>query len=233
MGLDSVEILMKVEKTFGINIPDQEAEKIITVGDFHNSVWQHLEGKYTDKCKSQGLFYSLRKSVIDTFEVSKQEYKLNRRINDIFPSKQRRQVYFRFANANNLKLPGLVLTKPWSIFLTSFGFITILGGLSLSIILINFFDYSNWTILIPLASIILTYFVSNVLQPKRTVIEQTSVREFTEKVLALNYATLSQANGNNRKEVESVINNIIADMAGLELNEVTPEKKISDDLGID
>lgn len=44
MGLDSVEILMKVEKPFGINIPDQEAEKIITVGDFHNSVWQRLQG---------------------------------------------------------------------------------------------------------------------------------------------------------------------------------------------
>jgi hypothetical protein len=30
-----------------------------------------------------------------------------------------------------------------------------------------------------------------------------------------------------------VINHIIADMAGLDLEEVTPEKKIADDLGID
>lgn len=29
MGLDSVEILMKVEKPFGINIPDQECNRTL------------------------------------------------------------------------------------------------------------------------------------------------------------------------------------------------------------
>ncbi len=53
MGLDSIEILVKVEQTFGISIPDREAEKIITVGDFHDAVWRHLEGKYSDKCKNR------------------------------------------------------------------------------------------------------------------------------------------------------------------------------------
>lgn len=43
MGLDTVELLMTVEKHFGISIPDQEAENIITVGDFHEAVWQHLQ----------------------------------------------------------------------------------------------------------------------------------------------------------------------------------------------
>ena len=60
MGLDSLEILMKVEDTFGIKIPDREAEQILTVGDFHNAVWRHLSGKHSDKCKSQNLFYKLR-----------------------------------------------------------------------------------------------------------------------------------------------------------------------------
>ena len=39
MGLDSIEIVMKVEKTFDIKIPDREAEQIVTVADFHNAVW--------------------------------------------------------------------------------------------------------------------------------------------------------------------------------------------------
>jgi acyl carrier protein len=42
MGLDSVEILMKIENTFGIQIPKQEAEKIVTVGDFYDTIWNHL-----------------------------------------------------------------------------------------------------------------------------------------------------------------------------------------------
>jgi len=43
MGLDSVDIIIKVEKSFGIRIPNREAEKICTVGDIHNAVWQKLE----------------------------------------------------------------------------------------------------------------------------------------------------------------------------------------------
>lgn len=49
MGLDSVEILMKVEDTFRIKIPDFEAEQIVTVGDFHNTVWRHLSANQNRK----------------------------------------------------------------------------------------------------------------------------------------------------------------------------------------
>lgn len=32
-SLDTVELIMEFEKEFGITIPDEEAEKIVTVGD--------------------------------------------------------------------------------------------------------------------------------------------------------------------------------------------------------
>jgi len=32
-SLDTVELIMEFEKEFGISIPDEEAEKILTVGD--------------------------------------------------------------------------------------------------------------------------------------------------------------------------------------------------------
>ena len=233
MGLDSIEILMTVEKTFGISIPDKEAEKIITVGDFHNVVWRRLEGKHNDKCKSQTLFYKLRQSFFDTFNLSKTDINLDTSLNDIFPKDNRRHIYFDFANKNNIKLPDLVLTKPWTTFLNYFSFTTILGGLVLSSILIIFFNYSKWALLIPIAGIILTHYISQLLNPKRIIVQPETIKEFTQQVLTMNYSTLTQENGTNRKEVESVINNIIADMAGLDLHEVTPEKKIADDLGID
>src|SRR5205085_11054704 len=114
---------------------------------------------------------------------------------DIFPPDNRREVYFNFANANNLELSKLVLTKSWSTVLHSFGVATILGGLSLSLILIFFFDYSKWTLLIPVAGIVLTYFVSAMLNPMRTVIKPADVREFTQQVLSLNYAKLTKESG--------------------------------------
>lgn len=233
MGLDSVEILMKVEDTFGIKIPDREAEQILTVGDFHDAVWRHLEGRHSDKCKSQMLFYKLRRSFADAYGFSPPRFLLDTSPEDIFPKDKRREVYFGFAETTSLKLPELSLTKPWATLLTSFGIITIFGGLAASLVLINFFDVTKWTLLLPVAGIMLTLLLSGLFDPMRTVVRAKTVREFTDQTLALNYATFVTEIGTNRREMEKVINQIISDMAGLDFEEITPAKKIADDLGID
>lgn len=233
IGLDSVEILMKVEDTFGIKIPDQEAEKIITVGNFHDAVWRHLSGKQSDKCKSQGLYYKLRKSFANSFNFPTQQFNLNTSPELIFPKSNRRQEYFAFSNETNLKLPNLILTKPWAKILTTFGLITIIGGLVTSLVLINFYNYSKWTLLFCLAGIIMTILLSELFNPMRTLIKETTIREFIQRTLALNFTTLSTEQGTSRKEMESVVNYIISDLVGLDIEEISPDKKIADDLGID
>lgn len=224
---------MKVEDTFGIKIPDQDAEKILTVGDFHNAVWQHLSGKQSDKCKTQHLFYTLRKSFADIFNFAPKQLNPGTSPGDVFPKVNRRQEYLGFAKTTNLKLPGLSLTKPWTTLLTVFGFTTIIGGLATALLLFNFFGFSKWTLLIPVAGIILTLLFSELLNPKRTSIKEVTMREFTQHTLALNFATLITNEGTNRQEMGTVINHIIADMVGLDVDEVTAGKKIADDLGVD
>jgi hypothetical protein len=41
MGLDIVELVMTVEQTFGIDIPDRDAERLRTVGDVYWYVREH------------------------------------------------------------------------------------------------------------------------------------------------------------------------------------------------
>lgn len=40
-SLDTVELFMELEKEFGLQIPDEEAEKIVTVGDAVKYIEEH------------------------------------------------------------------------------------------------------------------------------------------------------------------------------------------------
>ena len=45
MGLDTVELIVAIEKKFKIDIPNPEGAQIVTVGDIHEVVWKHLPEK--------------------------------------------------------------------------------------------------------------------------------------------------------------------------------------------
>lgn len=69
MGLDSIELIIEIEKAFDISIPDHEAEKLRTVGDLHNSVWNHLVERRSSRCNSQILFYKFRSYLITAIGI--------------------------------------------------------------------------------------------------------------------------------------------------------------------
>jgi acyl carrier protein len=66
MGLDSVELICKLEQEFGISIPDEDAERIYRVGEMYELIVSILQPKIwknyitSGKCVSQNLFYQLR-----------------------------------------------------------------------------------------------------------------------------------------------------------------------------
>lgn len=233
MGLDSVELIMEFEKVFEMQIPDQEAEKLRTVGDVHNYIWHRLENWHSNKCNSQILSYKLRMHCIEQFGVPKSSFQTVNNMNNLFPKEERRKTYFEVAKSMYLKFPSLILSRPWDIFLNGVGLISILGGLILATILCVFLNYSNWFFLIPVAGIFFTWFLSILLNPKRIIICPFLVREFIQKTLSLNFIQFSKDSGTNRKEVESVINHIILNKLGVDLDEISPEKNFVDDFGID
>ena len=46
MGLDTVEIVLRTEETFNVNLPDDECGKVVTVGDLYRLVLNKLELPY-------------------------------------------------------------------------------------------------------------------------------------------------------------------------------------------
>lgn len=230
MGLDSIEILMKVEDTFGIKISNREAERILTVGDFHDAVWRQLSGRPSSVCQSQRLFYSLRRSFAS---IAPAQITPETSTEILFPKANRRERYGNFSATTGLKLPDLLLETFWQQVLTVVGIAAIMGGLSIALLLVNVYDYSKWIFLLPVAGMLLTFLFSQLLTPRRTMIAAVSMRDFTRHVLALNYTTLSAREGTNRSEMEAIINHIIAGMTGIEFSKITADRKIADDLGID
>ena len=62
MGLDSVELVMRVEERFGIEIHDSEAEPIRTPGMLVDLVFSKLQTGPQNYCASQRAFYVLRRA---------------------------------------------------------------------------------------------------------------------------------------------------------------------------
>ncbi len=54
-----------------------------------------------------------------------------------------------------------------------------------------------------------------------------------EETLAINFNKITSNIVISKKEVELIINYIISDKGGIDLKEITPEKSIGNDLGID
>jgi acyl carrier protein len=46
MGLDTVEIVLRTEETFNVNLPDDECSQVVTVGDLYRLVLSKLELPY-------------------------------------------------------------------------------------------------------------------------------------------------------------------------------------------
>ena len=78
MGLDSVELIMEFEKAFEIRIPDQEAEKLRTVGEVHNYIWNRLDYQKTLSKQMAKLTMSFQKKIEEkSIEILKKGFNYN------------------------------------------------------------------------------------------------------------------------------------------------------------
>lgn len=233
MGLDSVELIMEVETAFGIRIPDAEAEKITTVGDLYETVWKYIDHETSGRCTSQMLFYKIRRNMVKTFGLARNEITPDADPDRLFESAQKRMIYTKVAEEVQLDFPPLVLRRPWDSILGWTAGGLILMSLGVNFYLVNFKDYSGWIFLSTLVLVIILGKLSHSFDPLRTRVPYQNMRIFTQQVLKMNYAALRNGSGVVRKEMEQVIDMIIVDKLGVDPIEVSPEKSFTDDLGVD
>lgn len=109
MGLDSVEILLEVEDTFNITIPDEEAASISTVGELHDSILRKMPGiSSKTPCGSQRAFYQLRRGLTHCFGTKRRKIRTGTPSEEVIPRENRRELWKTFGSHLQFRIPELV-----------------------------------------------------------------------------------------------------------------------------
>lgn len=107
MSLDSVELLISVEKHFDIHIPDPEAAKINTLQDFADCVYSKIKINPSEICKSRILFYRLRIYFQNTFGILPTDFYPKKRIGELIPATKLKDTWRMIEQEFDVQLPRL------------------------------------------------------------------------------------------------------------------------------
>ncbi|MGC3944416.1 MAG: hypothetical protein QM762_07850 [Chryseolinea sp.] len=107
MGLDSVTLIVDVERHFGISISNQEAERIYTVQDFADCIFSRVILHPDQKCKSQILFYKCREFLTEKLGVRREDISPGTKLNQLIPVSDLKSVWTSIQLHFLIKLPDL------------------------------------------------------------------------------------------------------------------------------
>ena len=121
MGLDGVELVLAVEETFGISIPDSVAFEMTTPAMMISFVQQAVSARPERKaCISQRAFHKVRASLMKATGVGRRDVTLKTPIKRLFSGPQRTEHWRDFRGYAGLSdLPNLGSLSGWLIGPTS------------------------------------------------------------------------------------------------------------------
>ncbi len=232
MGLDTVELVMDVEESFGIQIPDDDAQKIVTVGDLFEFIKSQTDLAPAGTCLTATTFYEIRRG----FENSgiNERFAPSTPVGDIVPNRNRRSFWAKLARSTKLRFPDLVRPS-WIVvsnvlitFSASILTALIASGRDVSgtifvITMIAGFFFFGWA-----TAIVTRPFAKNFSSDFKT------FRGLSERVLALNATILKNKHGPmGPNDIWVILRELIVNQLGVDSDEVTPTASFVKDLGCD
>jgi acyl carrier protein len=110
MGLEVVELILMVEKDFGVEIPNKDANKIQTPGELADWVVAHVKTGKNASCLSQARFHRLRALLMET-SVPRRKIRPSTPLTELLQEDNARQEFWARLKAtpNARDLPRLEL----------------------------------------------------------------------------------------------------------------------------
>jgi hypothetical protein len=107
MGLDSVELIVEVEKFFNITIPDNEAEQVFTVEDFAKTVSNHLIFQTTESEIFKTVFNKIQNYFIHELPYEIDSFQLEVPLENLFIYDDKQGIWDKMQEYIELEIPKL------------------------------------------------------------------------------------------------------------------------------
>lgn len=229
---DSGELMAQVQTAFNINIPPEVSEKLLTVGHLHREVWAQMGDRGNRQCLTQRVFYQLRNALAESPAPG---YVLTPStiLAPLIPAETRKTLWVNIEQSTGLKLPRFVFSLQQKIRFAMCNIILLFITVYCAYFLNTRYQLGYWT-LIPLGIglINLIMLIERVCYPLKKTLPVGTLGELTNETVTINAAMLTR-NGASKTDVEKIINYIIRDTIGVGMEEILPEKRFVQDLGVD
>ena len=111
MGLDTVELVMRIEEEFSIELPDAELESVRTVDDLYKLILRRLDTQ--PSCLSSKAFYHVRRSLVECLNLPRRAIRPSTPLDSLLPRTSLVQHWQEIADHSGLILPPLKRRRRW------------------------------------------------------------------------------------------------------------------------
>lgn len=243
MGLDSVELVLRIEDEFSISLPDDEVSNVKTVGDLYDLVLRKLD--VTPSCLSSKAFYRTRQAITDCLAVPRRSVRPSTDLGELLPEKSRNALWDQISGRTSLQFPRLRLPKRWrNRFLALSIAAAAMIVISIWIASRNWFDssheFASFLAAFVLCAVLAGLFSQIVIRFTPHLANElpvTTVGELARTVLTLNHDEFAppapEDTTLSKEYVWTRIVGIFCDQLQVEPEEVVPTASIAQDLGVD
>lgn len=228
MGLDVVELVMRIEEEFGIEIGDEDASQISTPGQMHAFLLHKLSIFDGKECATSRVFYRTRRALMEMSGAKRRAIRPATSLETLLPTENRRQHWKHFAEKLQAPLPALLfptwfrllvwlpVLAPIPLVFWSWGFAVCVYWVGLGVV----FSVFAYKIGAPLA----------ILFPASC----QTVGEIARLILPSHLRSQAESERSaSSQEVWLSLQAIIADEIGVAIEKVTPDADFIRDLNLD
>jgi acyl carrier protein len=230
MGLDVVELVMDVEETFQIQVPDVDAAQIHTVGDLYHFILLRLpgEGRGPRRCATAVAFYRLRRALVADLGVDRRSVRPGSDLDDLLPRRSRRSTWAKLADDTHWRLPQLQRPS-WLVRAMVLVLVAFQVGLAVKTRAGVDTLALRWLLTTPLL-VFLGYQATRPFAVRLPACCMT-VGDTIRTVVHRNYGAIGPEVGYRPEDVWTTLRRIIAEQLAVPPGRITEEARIVEDLG--